>query len=41
MQSMILGFAVAIVLAVGAHFALGTIQTSTEVRYAAPVSVRL
>jgi hypothetical protein len=41
MQSMILGFAVAIVLAVGVHFALGTIQTSAADRYAAPVSVRL
>ena len=41
MQSMMLGFAVAIILAVGAHFVLGSIQTSTADRYAAPVSVRL
>jgi len=41
MNSMLLGFAVAIGLAIGAHFALGTIQTSTADRYAAPVSVRL
>jgi hypothetical protein len=41
MNSMLLGFAVAIILAIGAHFALGTIQTSTADRYAAPVSVRL
>jgi len=41
MQSMFLGFAVAIVLAIGAHFALGSMQSSTAERYAAPVSVRL
>ena len=41
MNSMILGFAVAIVLAIGAHFVLGSIQMSTAERYAAPVSVRL
>lgn len=41
MKPMFLGFAVAIVLAVGAHFVLGSIQSSTAERYAAPVSVRL
>jgi len=41
MQSMILGFVVAAVIAVGAHFALGTAQMSASERYAAPVSVRL
>lgn len=41
MKSMMLGFAAAIVLAVGAHFILGSVQTSTADRFAAPVSVRL
>jgi hypothetical protein len=41
MKAMFLGFAAALVLAIGAHFALGTIQTSTADRNSAPVSVRL
>lgn len=41
MNSMFLGFAVAIVLAIGAHFVLGSVQSSTAERFAAPVSVRL
>jgi hypothetical protein len=41
MKPMFLGFAAAIVLAIGAHFVLDSIQTSTAERYSAPVSVRL
>ena len=41
MKAMILGFATALVLAIGAHFALNSMQTTTAERFAAPVSVRL
>jgi len=41
MQSMFLGFLVAAIIAVGAHFALGTTQMTATERYAAPISVRL
>jgi hypothetical protein len=42
MKAMFLGFAVAIVMAVGAHFVLDrTAQQSTADRYSSPSSVRL
>ena len=41
MKAMFLGFAVAIVMAVGAHFVLGTVQQSTSDRYAVQTNVRL
>ncbi len=41
MKAMILGFAAALVLAIGAHFVLDSMQMSTAERFAAPTSVRL
>jgi hypothetical protein len=41
MKAMILGFAAALVLAIGTHFVLGSMQVATAERFAAPVSVRL
>ena len=41
MKSMFLGFAVALIVAIGAHFFLGSMQMTAAERYAAPVSVRL
>jgi hypothetical protein len=41
MKAMFLGFAVAIAMAIGAHFVLDTVQQSTAERYSAPTSVRL
>jgi hypothetical protein len=41
MKAMFAGFAVAIVIAIGAHFVLDSVQTSTADRYSAPTSVRL
>jgi hypothetical protein len=41
MKAMFAGFAVAIVIAIGAHFVLDSVQTSTADRYSVPTSVRL
>ncbi|MCZ8124756.1 MAG: hypothetical protein ACKOEE_15550 [Tagaea sp.] len=41
MKAMFLGFAVAVVMAIGAHFVLGAFQQSTSDRYAVQTNVRL
>ncbi|MCZ8311069.1 MAG: hypothetical protein ACK5U4_07875 [Rhodospirillales bacterium] len=41
MKAMFAGFAAAIVIAIGAHFVLDSVQTSTADRYSVASSVRL
>lgn len=41
MKAMFIGFAAAIVIAIGSHFVLDNVQTSTADRYSVASSVRL